>query len=60
MKPKNVGGRPSIDPYLKRSLTVRISPSDRDKLKQLGFTLSDGVMAAIADFTEKGQANEKH
>ena len=59
MKSKNKGGRPSIDPYLKRTLSVRVSPQLRDGLKALGYDLSDGVSIAIADFIARGKRNEK-
>lgn len=59
MTVQNLGGRPKIDPQSRRTLTVRISPQERDKLKELGFTLSDGVMAAIAEFTKRDEKDGK-
>lgn len=59
MTEKNKGGRPSVDPYLKRSLYARLSPAERDALEEMGYTLSEGTRLAVAEFIARGKRNAK-
>ena len=59
MTSKNLGGRPPVNDDVRRTLAARFSPSERDELEKLGYSLSEGTRLAVAEFIARGKRNAK-
>ncbi|CAM3273085.1 hypothetical protein [Moritella viscosa] len=59
MTTKNKGGRPSVNPYLKRNSSLKFNQAEIDAFDKLGLSLKEGVRQAVSEFLAKGSRNEK-